>query len=72
MIKLLTAVLGNVFIALFAIGSLFHAQVQNKKLITTVPSVDLERYKGLWYEIAKIPNRFQKKNVSGEQRRNMS
>lgn len=27
----------------------------------TVPSVDLERYAGLWYEIAKIPNRFQKK-----------
>ncbi len=26
-----------------------------------VDSVDLERYAGLWYEIAKIPNRFQKK-----------
>lgn len=29
--------------------------------VTTVGSVDLERYAGLWYEIAKIPNRFQKK-----------
>jgi apolipoprotein D and lipocalin family protein len=28
---------------------------------TTVPHVDLKRYAGLWYEIAKIPNRFQKK-----------
>lgn len=27
----------------------------------TVAKVDLNRYAGLWYEIAKIPNRFQKK-----------
>jgi len=27
----------------------------------TVPYVDLQKYAGLWYEIAKIPNRFQKK-----------
>ena len=27
----------------------------------TVAEVDLNRYTGLWYEIAKIPNRFQKK-----------
>jgi apolipoprotein D and lipocalin family protein len=32
---------------------------------TTVQNVDLERYVGLWYEIAKIPNRFQKKCASG-------
>ncbi|MBN2424690.1 MAG: lipocalin family protein [Calditrichaceae bacterium] len=35
----------------------------------TVDSVDLERYAGKWYEIAKIPNRFQKqciKNTSAE------
>ena len=31
----------------------------------TVSSVDLDRYTGLWYEIAKIPNSFQKKCVSG-------
>ncbi|MGE5352603.1 MAG: lipocalin family protein [Acidobacteriota bacterium] len=30
----------------------------------TVPFVDLKRYVGLWYEIAKIPNRFQK-NCTG-------
>jgi len=28
--------------------------------MSTVESVDLQRYVGLWYEIAKIPNRFQK------------
>ncbi len=33
--------------------------------VTTVPHVDLQRYVGLWYEIAKIPNRFQKKCTEG-------
>jgi apolipoprotein D and lipocalin family protein len=27
--------------------------------LTTVDAVDLERYAGRWYEVAKIPNRFQ-------------
>lgn len=27
---------------------------------TTVDSVDLKRYSGLWYEVARIPNTFQK------------
>jgi apolipoprotein D and lipocalin family protein len=31
----------------------------------TVEHVDLERYVGLWYEIAKIPNRFQRQCVRG-------
>jgi apolipoprotein D and lipocalin family protein len=33
--------------------------------VTTVESVDLQRYAGLWYEIARIPNRFQKQCVRG-------
>lgn len=33
--------------------------------VTTVENVDLARYSGLWYEIAKIPNSFQKQCVSG-------
>lgn len=36
---------------------------------TVVQNVDLNRYVGLWYEIAKIPNRFQKacaKNTTAE------
>lgn len=32
---------------------------------TTVKTVDLNKYTGLWYEIAKIPNRFQKHCISG-------
>jgi apolipoprotein D and lipocalin family protein len=33
--------------------------------VTTVSAVDLARYAGLWYEIAKIPNRFQKQCARG-------
>lgn len=32
---------------------------------TTVKYVDLKKYVGLWYEIAKIPNSFQKQCVKG-------
>ena len=28
--------------------------------VTTVPDVDLERYAGKWYELARFPNRFQR------------
>lgn len=27
--------------------------------LTTIPEVDLERYAGTWYEIARLPNRFE-------------
>lgn len=27
--------------------------------LPTVASVDIERYRGLWYEVARLPNRFQ-------------
>lgn len=37
---------------------------QEQQTVKTVESVDLARYAGLWYEIAKMPNRFQKKCVS--------
>lgn len=33
--------------------------------LATTQNVDLQRYAGLWYEIAKIPNRFQRKCASG-------
>ena len=37
--------------------------------LQTVPNVDLQKYSGVWYEIARLPNRFQKDcagNVSAE------
>jgi len=33
--------------------------------VRTVASVDLERYLGLWHEVARIPNRFQKQCLRG-------
>lgn len=33
----------------------------SEPVLTTVDSVDLKRYTGLWHEIARIPNRFQNK-----------
>ncbi len=33
--------------------------------VTTVNEVDLNRYTGLWYELAKVPNRFQKQCARG-------
>ena len=33
--------------------------------VTTVDYVDIERYAGFWYEIVKIPNRFQQQCASG-------
>lgn len=33
--------------------------------LATIPALDLQRYLGTWYEIAKFPNRFQKKCVAG-------
>lgn len=41
------------------------ARADDPPAVRTVPSVDLERYVGRWYEIAKIPNRFQKQCARG-------
>lgn len=43
-----------------------HAQSATAPLVT-VPSVDVPRYMGTWYEIAKYPNWFQKKCASSTQ-----
>jgi len=40
-------------------GSLF-AQEDSPRPVEPVPAVDLARYAGTWYEIARFPNRFQK------------
>jgi len=42
-----------------SIITIVKAQDMNNSPVT-VDSVDLTKYAGLWYEIAKIPNRFQK------------
>jgi len=59
------------FLVIFLVGFVFSATMadgkEDKEVPTTVESVDLNRYTGLWYEIARLPNRFQKqciKNVT--------
>jgi apolipoprotein D and lipocalin family protein len=39
------------------------AQVPSAPPVRTVPSVDLNRYAGEWFEIARFPNRFQRRCV---------
>ena len=52
-------------IAVIAVSAvLVAAQSQARKPeLKTVPSVDLQKYAGKWYEIARYPNRFQKQCV---------
>ncbi len=38
-----------------------HSACLESAPLTTVDRVDLDRYVGTWYEIAKIPNRFQRR-----------
>ncbi|MFM2129225.1 MAG: hypothetical protein RL477_771 [Pseudomonadota bacterium] len=40
------------------------AQEADLAPLQTIPSVDVDRYMGRWYEIAKFPNRFQRQCVS--------
>ncbi len=49
------------FILAAAIVSAGHAQDSSKPPLVVVPSVDLNRYVGTWYEIARLPNSFQSK-----------
>ena len=56
--------MNNYLVAIFGILILFLiscASSQNKDFppLTTVEKVDLNKYAGLWYEVAKIPNSFQ-------------
>ena len=46
--------------AVLAAATFSRAFAGSDKDLTTVPSVDLGRYTGKWYEIARYPNRFQK------------
>jgi apolipoprotein D and lipocalin family protein len=36
------------------------SQYKSEKGLEVIPSVDLKRYSGIWYEIARLPNWFQK------------
>ena len=50
------------FCFILAAIAIFAATVQGKPNdLEVVPHVDLNRYVGRWYEIARLPNRFEKK-----------
>lgn len=51
------------FIILFGLfGQNVYAQ--SDALLTSIPSLDVQKYLGRWYEISKFPNSFQKKCVA--------
>lgn len=43
-----------------AAAALAAGQAARRPGVTPIPSIDVPRYMGTWYEIAKYPNRFQK------------
>ncbi len=45
--------------------SFLMAGCASREPLCVVPAVDLERYAGLWYEVAKYPNWFQRSCASG-------
>ena len=48
----------------FLLGAIGAAFAESNAELKTVPSVDLNRYLGKWYEIARYPNRFEKSCAS--------
>jgi apolipoprotein D and lipocalin family protein len=46
---------------LFLIAIMTFSSANSQKTPSVVSSVDLNRYKGLWYEIARLPNFFERK-----------
>ena len=53
------------FLALCALTSMnATAPAQSAGPLQAIPQLDVQRYLGRWYEIAKFPNRFQRKCVS--------
>lgn len=51
-------------VLMICLGSLPAEAQQVDQAVKTIPSLDVPRYLGTWYEIAKFPNWFQKKCVS--------
>lgn len=59
------------FFVLLLMPGLFAAFFKSDKPLETVAAVDLKRYTGKWYEVARLPNSFEKKcvgNVTAEYR----
>lgn len=48
-------------IILLSLANMIYITIYCQKLPSVVSSVDLSRYQGTWYEIARLPNFFEKK-----------
>lgn len=60
-----TRLLAGFLLSLCAAGAAFAAApAPAANAVTPIPTLDVPRYMGTWYEIAKYPNRFQKDCVS--------
>jgi len=46
-------------------GTTANESPMENHVLTAIPALDVARYMGTWYEIAKYPNRFQKKCTAG-------
>jgi len=57
----ITRALSSLAVAAAFLSATVPVQAQE---VVTVPSVDLKRYVGKWYEIARFPNSFQKKCIA--------
>lgn len=51
-------------VLLAALTAAVNAQEKSKQPLSVVPAVDLIRYMGTWYEIARLPNSFQNACIS--------
>ena len=54
----------TVGLLLICLGSFQAVAQQSDQTVKTIASLDVPRYLGTWYEIAKFPNRFQKRCIS--------
>ncbi len=52
------------FVALAAISATAQNSTVTSQPLITVPSIDLQRYQGVWHQIALYPNKFQKSCAS--------
>ena len=57
--------MGKLLVFFLLCGTLALAGTVDPNELKVVPSVELARYLGKWYEVARLPNRFQK-NCVGE------
>lgn len=61
--KLISAAFVSILLMFGFYATGFSQVLAQQTAVKAVPSVDLKRYSGKWFEIARIPNKFQKQCV---------